>query len=249
MPETLAIQNEDVPVAVVDEAYETSLLAVGGTPPYTWALVSGSLPSGVTLAADGTLAGTVPEDVGSHAVTVAVTDDAATTATASVVLVIEPADFHAVPRFQLDSRLLTILKALRQGLITPEKVTQHFFRDLVGQIEGKSLVHVDRDIFVPEWFDSADYDLREILDDLYLTSLGTVVTLDDSWGGGSVTSTPDVIPIGATPLSPDRSVLTINGKVETYGVDYTISGSNLSYLNVSGRYTLQTGDELVLRYV
>lgn len=38
--------------------FTSSLAATGGTPPYTYSLVSGQLPDGLTLAADGTISGT-----------------------------------------------------------------------------------------------------------------------------------------------------------------------------------------------
>src|SRR4029434_4565421 len=37
--------------------YTTSLSAVGGTPPYRWALVGGALPSGLSLSASGVVDG------------------------------------------------------------------------------------------------------------------------------------------------------------------------------------------------
>ena len=43
---------------IVGNAYATTLLAEGGVEPYTWSLVSGSLPAGLVLGADGSLTGT-----------------------------------------------------------------------------------------------------------------------------------------------------------------------------------------------
>lgn len=43
---------------IVNTPYSTTLLADGGAGPYTWSLVSGSLPDGLTLGADGSLVGT-----------------------------------------------------------------------------------------------------------------------------------------------------------------------------------------------
>ena len=42
----------------VGTAYQETLTASGGTPPYTWSVASGSLPAGVTLSAGGALSGT-----------------------------------------------------------------------------------------------------------------------------------------------------------------------------------------------
>lgn len=45
----LGIGTSSVPDGSVGKDYETSLAAVGGTPPFTWSLMAGSLPSGLSL--------------------------------------------------------------------------------------------------------------------------------------------------------------------------------------------------------
>ena len=65
------------PHATVGTAYNHTLVASGGTAPYTFALATGSppLPTGITLATDGTLSGTpVPASGGSYDVTIEVSD-------------------------------------------------------------------------------------------------------------------------------------------------------------------------------
>lgn len=52
-----------------------TFMAAGGIPPYSYAVTSGSLPKGVTLAANGQLSGT-PSSTGDYAFTVTVTDSA-----------------------------------------------------------------------------------------------------------------------------------------------------------------------------
>lgn len=54
-----------LPAGKIGDAYAQALAATGGNAPYTFALVSGSLPVGMTLAADGTLTGT---PMGSHGI-------------------------------------------------------------------------------------------------------------------------------------------------------------------------------------
>ena len=54
-------------------AYDTTLAASDGTPPYAWAISEGTLPSGLSLSADGRLTGT-PAAATNSTVTVAVTD-------------------------------------------------------------------------------------------------------------------------------------------------------------------------------
>jgi hypothetical protein len=43
--------------ARIGESYRAELVAAGGTPPYTWSLVTGPLPTGMTLSTDGVLSG------------------------------------------------------------------------------------------------------------------------------------------------------------------------------------------------
>ncbi len=57
-------------------------VASGGSPPFSWAVTSGALPTGLTLASNGSLSGT-PTAADSFTFTVTVTDSAATPATNS----------------------------------------------------------------------------------------------------------------------------------------------------------------------
>ncbi|MDF1565498.1 MAG: putative Ig domain-containing protein [Deltaproteobacteria bacterium] len=76
-PGNLVVVTAELPRARLAEAYEASLLAAGGTPPYKWALDGpGRLPEGLTLDTDGRLWGT-PTEVGVFDITVQVRDDRA----------------------------------------------------------------------------------------------------------------------------------------------------------------------------
>jgi large repetitive protein len=66
-------------------AYEATLAASGGTAPLTWALASGTLPAGLSLATNGTISGT-PTVTGTNSFTVRVTDAYGATATRSLSL-------------------------------------------------------------------------------------------------------------------------------------------------------------------
>ncbi len=58
-PATLAITTTSLPNGQINVAYSTALAASGGTTPYTWSLISGTLPTGLTLnAATGVISGT-----------------------------------------------------------------------------------------------------------------------------------------------------------------------------------------------
>ena len=62
-----------LPGATPGVSYSHTFQASGGAGPYTWSLVSGSLPSGLNLSPSGVLAGT-PATSGSYSFTVKVRD-------------------------------------------------------------------------------------------------------------------------------------------------------------------------------
>jgi len=69
----LTITTTTLPAATVGAAYTTTLMATGGTPPYTWSIASGTLPAGLTLTpASGVISGT-PTATGTSGFTVKVT--------------------------------------------------------------------------------------------------------------------------------------------------------------------------------
>jgi len=72
-----------------------TLSASGGTAPYAWAIIGGSLPVGITLSSSGVLSGSSTQ-MGSHSITVQVTDATGGSATQSYTLVIEapPSEPH-----------------------------------------------------------------------------------------------------------------------------------------------------------
>lgn len=69
----LTIVTDELPVGQIELAYAATLEAIGGTAPYAWALDSGTLPTGLLLASDGTLSGT-PGVKGDFAIKIAVQD-------------------------------------------------------------------------------------------------------------------------------------------------------------------------------
>lgn len=71
------VDTTSLPGGSVGVAYSQTLVASGGTSPYTWALVSGSLPGGLSLnSSSGAITGT-PTTTGTFNFTVEVTDSAA----------------------------------------------------------------------------------------------------------------------------------------------------------------------------
>lgn len=83
----LAVTTERLPVAQVGVPYSARMVAGGGSEPYTWRLVSGPLPRGLRLLADGSVGGT-PRRSGRFALTFRVTDSCQRTATRSETLTI-----------------------------------------------------------------------------------------------------------------------------------------------------------------
>src|SRR6266567_2914370 len=70
----LKITTAALPSGNANVQYSVNLAAMGGTTPYTWYLVSGTLPPGLTLTnSPGTISGT-PNAVGSYAVTLQTRD-------------------------------------------------------------------------------------------------------------------------------------------------------------------------------
>ncbi|QXW19640.1 autotransporter domain-containing protein [Comamonas aquatica] len=69
----LSPASGSLPSATVGWAYSQSFTASDGTAPYTYAITSGSVPTGLSLAANGTLSGT-PTVAGSYNFTVTTTD-------------------------------------------------------------------------------------------------------------------------------------------------------------------------------
>ena len=81
----VAISTTSLADGTVGSAYSQTLVATGGTAPYTWAVSSGTLPAGLSLSAAGVISGT-PTAAASASFTVGVTDSAAPVATATKAL-------------------------------------------------------------------------------------------------------------------------------------------------------------------
>ncbi len=85
----LAISTTSLTNGTVGVPYSGSITATGGVPPYTWSIISGTLPAGLTLAANGVITGT-PTTQESQTFTVQASDSQtpASTASASLTLTI-----------------------------------------------------------------------------------------------------------------------------------------------------------------
>jgi len=82
----LAILTAALNSGQVNSAYSQTLVATGGTPPLTWTLISGALPTGLTLSPAGQISGTPTVTVTNTPLTFKVTDTGSPPQTASITL-------------------------------------------------------------------------------------------------------------------------------------------------------------------
>lgn len=94
----LAVRTSELSPAAVGEEYEAMLKAVGGTQPYTWAIIDGNLPDGLGLDANTGVISDTPTTAGAFNFTVQVTDAAQDTATRELsISVVELSEFITDP--------------------------------------------------------------------------------------------------------------------------------------------------------
>jgi hypothetical protein len=100
-PPPVEVVTSSLPAAQQGNAFSYQLSAIGGSPPYTWAVVSGALPAGLSIApATGVISG-VPTAQGSFGFMVDVTDSASRGARKALsVRVMPPLLIRAVPRLE-----------------------------------------------------------------------------------------------------------------------------------------------------
>ena len=80
---TCTITTSGLPGGTVGSAYSATLAASGVTSPYTWTLVSGSLPAGLSISSSGVISGT-PTTAASSTFTIRVADSASHNNTAAL---------------------------------------------------------------------------------------------------------------------------------------------------------------------
>jgi uncharacterized protein (TIGR03437 family) len=71
-----------------NNTFSTSLAATGGAPPYSWKVIVGALPAGLSLSAAGQISGLVTAVAGNYPFTVTVTDSQSSTASGSLALLV-----------------------------------------------------------------------------------------------------------------------------------------------------------------
>src|SRR5205807_2926778 len=78
----LSVSTTPLPNGTQSVAYNQSLAAAGGTTPYSWSLISGALPAGLSLSSGGQISGT-PTTTGTSNFTVQATDSSTPVQTAT----------------------------------------------------------------------------------------------------------------------------------------------------------------------
>lgn len=91
VPASVSITSSNLPSGQATMAYSGyTFAATGGTPPYTWSYLSGTMPPGLGLSGTGALNGT-PTTAGTYSFTVQVTDNVGTTANKVFSVLVNPA--------------------------------------------------------------------------------------------------------------------------------------------------------------
>ncbi len=69
----LVVSSTSIPTAIISKTYSATLAATGGQAPYTWAIVSGTLPNGISMNSSGVFSG-MTSTTSTSTITVQVTD-------------------------------------------------------------------------------------------------------------------------------------------------------------------------------
>jgi hypothetical protein len=112
----------------VGQPYLSSVVAAGGTPPYTYSISAGSLPPGLTLNSSTGVIGGTPSAAGPYSYTAKVTDSTSASATGSCgPLIVAPAQVTGVPA---PASLILVLAALALASVylNRERLTRRFRR-------------------------------------------------------------------------------------------------------------------------
>ncbi len=126
-PLPLAINTQNLPNGTQDIPYSETLLVSGGTAPYSWSLIAGNLPAGLSLSTNGVLSGT-PSLNESAAFSISVQDSTGDTSTRAYSMTINLSStgytaVHSVGGLGRDFTSLQAWEDARQGNL----LTRHVF--------------------------------------------------------------------------------------------------------------------------
>jgi large repetitive protein len=112
-PTSLAVATPTLPNAQIQVPYSQQLSASGGTPGYSWAATSGTLPPGLVLTPAGVIQGT-PSQQGTFNFGVTVTDSTGATATKSLsITVLGPGPIITTPSLPAGQALISYATQLQ----------------------------------------------------------------------------------------------------------------------------------------
>ena len=107
----LVVSPTSLPPARLNVVYLARFSATGGTPSYAFRLASGTLPTGLSLTNDGTLAGT-PQQIGTFSFVIEATDAASMSARASLQLIVSRTRWLASETFVSSASTQTVLSLI-----------------------------------------------------------------------------------------------------------------------------------------
>lgn len=131
-PGPLAITTTSLPAGNVATAYATGLAASGGTAPYSWAVISGTLPPGLTLSSAGQISGT-PTASATYTFIVQVSDGGSPQQNASKQLTITVAPASAIRTIWLSTAVPSTIDV---GPDSSVELGVRFKSDVNGWING-----------------------------------------------------------------------------------------------------------------
>jgi uncharacterized protein YhjY with autotransporter beta-barrel domain len=230
---TITLTPATLPGATVAVAYSQVLTANGGTAPYAVALTAGALPTGLSLATDGTLSGT-PTAGGSFNISLTATDALGFTGTQAYVLTV------AAPGIALQPATLpgaTAGSAYTQAITATGGVAPYSFALTAGALPGGLTLASDGTLSGTPTA-SGSFNL-------------SITATDSSTGGGpySTTQAYTLVVTAAPPLVKPDKATTLSGVAVAIAVTANDSG-RIDSIAVAGepRHGTATVDGLLVNY-
>lgn len=209
-------------VATIDEPFGAAISVTGGAQPYSWSLIRGQLPPGLSLAAaTGTISGT-PTTLGDYHFTVQVSDTAGTIAVKDLVLTILPP--------------LPILSAIRNSASYGPTLAQGAMVVIFGYALGPAAL-----------VQASTFPLPKTLAGTSVTVTSGGVTLDCPLVYVSATQIAAILPSNTPPASAETSpwsgaaiVVTVKGRPSGYPDDLYFWPRVTVVPSATGLYTLDS---------